>query len=88
MTNHTHRFHTHRFRATVLVGMASLDILLALYGCGGSDDPLPPTQFTLSGQVHRSGTFTRVDRQTFLPMTQSQLSARLLYRRVAVDVAD
>jgi hypothetical protein len=49
MTNHTHRF-----RATLLVGMASIGILLALYGCGGSDDPSPSTQFTLSGQVTRS----------------------------------
>ena len=67
MTNHTHRFCT-----TLLVGMASISILLALYGCGGSDNPSPSTQFSLSGQVNRSSTFTRSDLQTFPPTTQSQ----------------
>jgi hypothetical protein len=35
MTNHTHRFRTHRFCATVLVMMASLGMLLALCGSLG-----------------------------------------------------
>jgi Oxidoreductase molybdopterin binding domain len=64
--------HTHRSRATLLVRMASIGILLALYGCDGGDDPSPSTQFTLSGQVNRSGTFTRADLQTFSSTTQSQ----------------
>jgi len=67
MTNHTHRF-----RTTLLARIASIGILLALYGCGGSDDPSPSTQFTLSGQVNRSSTFTRTDLQAFPPTTQSQ----------------
>ena len=61
MTKHTSRFRTHRFRATVLVGLARLGILLALYGCGGNADPSPSTQFTLSGQVNCPATFTRAD---------------------------
>src|SRR5258705_13965581 len=72
MTNHTHCFRTHRFCATVLVRMASICMLFALYGCGGSADPSPSTQFTLSGQVNRSSTFTRTDLQAFPPTTQSQ----------------
>ena len=72
MTNHTHRFRTHHCYATVLAMMASLAMLLALYGCGGSDDPEPSTQFTLSGQVNRSGTFTRANLQALPPTTQSQ----------------
>ena len=72
MTNHTHHFRTHHCYATVLAMMASLAMLLALYGCGGSDDPEPSTQFTLSGQVNRSGTFTRANLQALPPTTQSQ----------------
>jgi hypothetical protein len=72
MPNHTYCFRTHRFRATVLLGMASLGMLLALSGCGGSDDPEPSTQFILSGQVNRSGTFTRTDLQALPATTQSQ----------------
>ena len=72
MTNHTYCFRTHRFRATVLVGMASLGMLLALYGCGESDEPSRSTQFTLSGQVNRSATFTRTELLAFPPTLQSQ----------------
>ena len=52
-----------------------MGIFLTLYGCSGSDDsshPAPSTQFTLSGQVNRSATFTRTDLQAFPPTTQSQ----------------
>ena len=62
----------YRFRAALLIVVSSIDILLTLYGCGGSDDSSPSTQFTLSGQVNRSGTFTHADLQAFPPMTQSQ----------------
>ena len=83
MTNHTHRF-----RAALLVKMAGICILFALYGCGGSDDPSPSTQFTLSGQVNRSGTFTRTDLQAFPPTTQSRAQCQAPLRSVALDLAD
>src|SRR5262245_24204874 len=67
MTNHTHRF-----RAALLIGMASISLLLTLYGCGGSDEPTPSTQLDLSGQVNRSSTFTSANLQTFPPTTQNQ----------------
>src|SRR5262245_36462132 len=64
--------HTHRFRGALLVGMASIGILYVLYGCGGDDEPTPSTQFNLSGQINRSGTFTRADLQALPSSTQSQ----------------
>ncbi len=65
-------YHTLRFRVALLVGVASIGILCALYGCGGGDEPAPSTQLTLSGQVNRAGTFTRADLQALPPSTQSQ----------------
>src|SRR5262249_47232522 len=67
MTNHTHRF-----RAALLIGMASISMLLTLSGCGGSDQPTPATQLSLSGQVNHPGTFTSANLQTFPPTAQNQ----------------